>query len=63
MDKLTLLGLVVAFAAIFGGQLLEGGSVSALLDSAAFVIVVGGSIGAVMVQSHASTFFFSHAHC
>jgi len=56
MDRLTLLGLVIAVAAIFGGQLLEGGSIDALLDWAAFVIVVGGSAGAVMVQSHSSTF-------
>jgi chemotaxis protein MotA len=56
MDKLTLIGLFVAIAAIFGGQLLEGGSIDALLDWAAFVIVVGGSAGAVMVQSHADTF-------
>ena len=56
MDRLTFLGLVVAIAAIFGGQILEGGSVEALLDPAAFVIVVGGSIGAVMVQTHHPTF-------
>ncbi|TQV86691.1 flagellar motor protein [Aliikangiella coralliicola] len=56
MDRLTFLGLIIAIAAIFGGQLLEGGSVDALLDWAAFVIVVGGSVGAVMVQSHIKTF-------
>lgn len=56
MDRLTLFGLVIAIMAIFGGQLIEGGSIDALLDWAAFVIVVGGSVGAVMVQSHASTF-------
>jgi len=56
MDRLTILGLIIAVSAIFGGQLLEGGSIDALLDWAAFVIVVGGSIGAVMVQSHRSTF-------
>lgn len=56
MDRLTLLGLVIAILAIFGGQLLEGGAIDALLDWAAFVIVVGGSLGAVMVQSHHKTF-------
>lgn len=56
MDRLTFFGLVVAVAAIFGGQLIEGGSVDALLDWAAFVIVVGGSVGAVMIQSHLETF-------
>ncbi len=56
MDRLTLSGIVIAIAAIFGGQMLEGGSVEALLDWAAFVIVVGGSAGAAMIQSHAKTF-------
>lgn len=56
MDRLTVIGIFIAIAAIFGGQLLEGGSVDALLDWAAFVIVVGGSVGAVMVQSHGHTF-------
>jgi chemotaxis protein MotA len=56
MDKLTFLGLFIAIVAIFGGQILEGGSVSALIDASAFVIVVGGSAGAVLVQSHAKTF-------
>jgi len=56
MDRLTIIGLIVAVAAIFGGQLLEGGSIRALLNPAAFVIVVGGSFGAVMVQTHLKTF-------
>ncbi len=56
LDRLTFLGLIIAILAIFGGQLLGGGSIEMLLDTAAFVIVVGGSIGAVMLQSHISTF-------
>ncbi len=56
MDKLTLFGILIAVAAIFGGQLLEGGSVEALLDWAAFVIVFGGSLGAALIQSHEQTF-------
>ncbi|MGX5173514.1 flagellar motor protein [Aliikangiella sp. IMCC44653] len=56
MDKLTIIGILIAVLAIFSGQLLEGGSIEALLDASAFVIVVGGSVGAVMVQSHAKTF-------
>lgn len=56
MDKLTFIGLIVAITAIFSGQLIEGGSIDALLDWAAFIIVVGGSAGAVMVQSHTATF-------
>ncbi len=50
MDKLSLLGLIVAVAGILGGQLIEGGSVSVLLQLAAFLIVIGGTVGAVMLQ-------------
>jgi len=50
MDKLSLLGIVVAVVGIVGGQLLEGGSVSVLLQVAAFFIVFGGTLGAVMLQ-------------
>lgn len=51
MDKLSLVGLALAAAAIIGGQLLEGGSLGSLLQLAAFMIVIGGTIAAVMVQS------------
>lgn len=57
MDRLTIIGILVALVAIFGGQILEGGSINALLNPAAFVIVVGGSFGAVMIQTHMKTFF------
>jgi len=50
MDKLTILGLVVGVTSILIGQALEGGSPSILLQGAAFVIVFGGTLGAVMVQ-------------
>ncbi len=50
MDKLSILGLVIAFGGIIGGQLLEGGSVFVLLQAAAFLIVFGGTLGAVMLQ-------------
>jgi chemotaxis protein MotA len=50
MDKLSLFGLVVGIGGILGGQLLEGGSVNVLMQLAAFLIVFGGTIGAVMLQ-------------
>ena len=50
MDKLSLFGLLVGVGGIIGGQLLEGGSVNVLVQLAAFVIVFGGTIGAVMLQ-------------
>lgn len=51
MDKLSIFGLLVAFSGIVGGQLLEGGSVSVLVQGAAFFIVFGGTLGAVMLQN------------
>jgi chemotaxis protein MotA len=50
MDKLSLVGLVIGIGGIIGGQLLEGGSVSILFQGAAFLIVFGGTLGAVMLQ-------------
>ncbi|GAB5605971.1 flagellar motor protein [Sideroxyarcus sp. TK5] len=50
MDILSLFGLVVAVAGILGGQFLEGGAIDVLLQLAAFLIVFGGTLGAVMVQ-------------
>ena len=49
MDKATVIGLVVAVAAILGGQALEGGHASSLVQLAAAVIVFGGTLGATMV--------------
>lgn len=51
MDTLSLAGLALAAVAILGGQLLEGGSLGSLLQLAALVIVIGGTLAAVMVQS------------
>jgi chemotaxis protein MotA len=51
MDKLSLLGLLLALSGIIGGQLAEGGSVAVLVQGAAFLIVFGGTLGAVMLQS------------
>lgn len=51
MDKLSLFGLVLGVGAIVGGQLVEGGHFSSLVHPAAFIIVVGGTFGAVILQS------------
>lgn len=56
MDFGSLIGITVALAGIIGGQLLEGGYVGSLLQSAAFLIVLGGTAGAVMVQSPSRVF-------
>jgi chemotaxis protein MotA len=56
MDALTLIGLFIGFFAIIGGQMLEGGDIQALLNLSALMIVFGGTLGAVMVQSPFFTF-------
>jgi chemotaxis protein MotA len=50
-DFLTLLGATLAVGAIVGGNWLEGGHVSALMQLTAFLIVVGGTLGAVLIQT------------
>jgi chemotaxis protein MotA len=57
MDKLSIFGLLIAFGGILGGQFLEGGSVSFLFQLAAFLIVCGGTLGAVMLQNSMKIFF------
>ena len=46
---MSLIGIFVAIAFIIGANLLEGGHPSALLNMPAFIMVIGGAIGAVMV--------------
>jgi chemotaxis protein MotA len=57
MDRLTILGLVVGLTGIVSGQFLEGGDLSILFQGAAFLIVFGGTLGAVMVQCPSKVFF------
>ena len=45
-----LLGMIVAFVCIVGGNIWEGGHFESLLGGPAAAIVVGGTIGAVLVQ-------------
>jgi len=59
MDILTILGIIIAFAAIIGGNILEGGHTDSLIQLTAFVIVMGGTLGAVMIQTQMSTFLRS----
>jgi len=51
MDVSSLIGIAVALIGIIGGQLLEGGYLSSLIQGAALLIVMFGTAGAVMVQS------------
>lgn len=51
IDLLSVVGLLIAFSAVLVGQQLEGGQIATFLNGPALLIVVGGSIGAVMLQS------------
>lgn len=50
MDIGLILGVLVALGAILGGNILEGGHLESLIGIPAFLIVIGGTIGAVLVQ-------------
>lgn len=56
MDWASLAGLALALAGIVVGQALEGGHISSLVQPAAFVIVVIGTLGAVLLQSGMPSF-------
>jgi chemotaxis protein MotA len=56
MDKISFVGLSLGIVAILGGQVLEGGHVGSLLQPTAFLIVIGGTLGAVMLQSPLEVF-------
>jgi len=50
MDILSLLGIILAVGSILGGMLLEGGHLGSIVQATAFIIVMGGTVGAVMLQ-------------
>jgi chemotaxis protein MotA len=56
MDKISIVGLALGIASIVFGQILEGGHLGSLVQPTAFLIVIGGTLGAVMLQSPLSIF-------
>lgn len=50
MDLATLLGLLIGLGGLIGGFLLEGGTIGMLWQVTAFMIVLGGTIGATMIS-------------
>lgn len=50
MDILSIIGVLVGFSAIIGGNLMAGGGIDSLVNFHAFVIVVGGTLGATLLQ-------------
>ncbi len=51
MDILSLLGVLIGLAALIGGNFMEGGNWQALVNGPAAIIVVGGTLGAAMLQT------------
>lgn len=56
MDLLTVVGISLAIAAITAGQYIDGGQIAALVNGPALLIVLGGTLGAVMVQTPGAVF-------
>ncbi len=54
MDLLSFLGVIIGFAALIGGNFLEGGSWASLINGPAAIIVFGGTFGAAILQTPAS---------
>ncbi len=59
MDILSIVGIIISMGAILGGNILEGGHTSSLIQATAFLIVMGGTLGAVMLQFPMNIFMTS----
>ena len=59
MDILSVVGILLALVAIVGGNLLEGGHTDSLVQLTAFIIVIGGTLGAVLLQTPIAAFLHS----
>ncbi len=55
MDLATLIGLVVAFGAVGGSYMMEGGNFDAIFLTAPILIVVGGTLGATTITTSTDT--------
>lgn len=51
MDFNSIIGIIIALTAVFGGQALEGGHPGSLIQFTSLAIVLGGTLGAVLLQS------------
>ena len=57
MDLLSIIGVVLAFLSVTVTMMLDGGSMLSLVHFPAFLIVVGGTVGAILLQTPPRTFF------
>jgi len=51
VDILSIVGVIFGFAAVIGGNYIEGGSLGALSNGPAAIIVLGGTLGAALLQT------------
>ncbi len=59
MDILSIIGIVLGFAAILGGNFLEGGHLASLINLPALLIVLGGTLGATLLHFPPKIIFHS----
>jgi chemotaxis protein MotA len=59
MELFSFLGVVIGFGALLFGTVLEGGDLHLILNPVAFLIVMGGTLGAVMVHTPTKVFLKS----
>src|SRR5487761_556185 len=57
MDLLSIVGVILAFMSVTVTMALDGGNVLALVHFPAFLIVVGGTVGAILLQTPPRIFF------
>ena len=53
MDRATFFGLLIGIGGIIAGNFIEGGQMASLVQGTAFLIVMSGTIGAVLVSNRA----------
>lgn len=56
MDILSIIGVILALVAVFGGIIAKGSGIDALWNSAAFIIVVVGTFAAALIQTRLKVF-------
>jgi chemotaxis protein MotA len=54
VDKTTIPGLLIGFGCVLASVIIEGGSLAALLNVPAAILVFGGTLGASMIGAHAT---------
>ncbi len=59
VDTLSLIGILLGPIAIISGNLLEGGHLASLLNVPAFIIVLGGTLGATLLQTPLDIFYLA----